>query len=303
MVMYRRKTLPPFQGQLGHEAELTRLRKELLSVYGYIRKTDTPELWYLEALEHAPLDSYANVRYGEYLLGSGRASEAIRIYQQVLAARPCDRKIRIALGKALAQGGMKDKALTVLTDNQVPNACSRSEALLTLGTHYLKIGRISDAATTYQELAQLDPDNPEVLVNLAAAASHAGDFQAMKRHLDRALQIAPQSAQAMINMGNLYARQNQPEEARQWFNRAAQADPYDYLAHVGLGIQMIRLGKLHEGVAHVERAIVLKPDFAQGYDILAAAYAQLGRADEALKYGRLRDIFQPDQNAGTLGTP
>ena len=32
MVMYRRKTLPPFAGQIDHEAELTGLREELVQL-------------------------------------------------------------------------------------------------------------------------------------------------------------------------------------------------------------------------------------------------------------------------------
>lgn len=301
MVMYRRKTLPPFEGQLNHDAELARLRRNLLSVYDHIRVKREPESWYLSALEQAPLDSYLNVRYCDYLLKSGRTSEAIRACHKILAARPGDRKIRVALGKALAQGGMEDEALEVLTDSEVPNACSRREARLVLGTHYVKTGRISEAATVYEELSRMDPDNPDVLVNLAAAASHAGDFDQMKRHLDRARHIAPQSVQAMIGMGNYYAKVNQPGEARKWFGRAVEADPRDYLGHIGLGIQSIRLGQFHEGVKHVEKAVVLKPDFAQGYGILAAAYSELGRTDEARKYGQLRDLFGPSQNGDELG--
>lgn len=300
-VMYRRKTLPPFEGQLNHEAELARLRRDLLSVYGHVRVKREPESWYLSALEQAPFDSYLNIRYGDYLLNSGRTSEAIRAYQKILAVRPGDRKIRIALGKALAQGGMEDEALEALTDSEVPNACSRREALLVLGTHYVKTGRISEAATVYEQLSRIDPDNPDVWANLAAAASHAGDLDRMKRHLDQARQIAPQSARAMIGMGNYYAKKNQPGEARKWFGRAVQADPQDYLAHVGLGIQSIRLGRLREGMKHVERAVVLKPDFARGYDILAAAHAELGEADEARRYGQLRDLFQSPQDASGRG--
>ena len=47
---------------------------------------------------------------------------------------------------------------------------------------------------------------------------------------------------------------------------------------------------------HVERAVLLKPDFAQGYEILAAAHDQLGNTDEARSYGQLRDLFGADPN-------
>jgi tetratricopeptide (TPR) repeat protein len=293
MVMYRRKTLPPFKGQIDHDGELARLRRDLVAVYSYIRGKSAPESWYVDAVAQAPLDPYLSVRYGEYLLKSGRIGDAVRSYQKVLAAQPYSTKIRAALAQALAQGGMPNEAATVLADNQAPNPQGPREALLLLGTHYVTNGKISEAAIVYQQLNEMDPDNLDVLVNLAAAASHAGDFDAMKRYLDRALRMAPESAQAMINMGNYHAKMNQPEKAQTWFAKAVATDPQDYLAHIGLGIQSIRLGQIDKGMKHVREAVVLKPDFREGYAILATACEELGRADEARKYADLRDLFEP----------
>jgi len=293
MVMYRRKTLPPFAGQIDHDSELARLRQNLVAVYRHIKAESQPESWYTDAVEQMPLDSYLNVRYGEYLLAHGRVGDAIRRYQEVLTTQPFDGAIRVALGQALARGGMKGEAIKVLTEDQAPNALTRRDALLMLGTYYVTNGKIAEARTVYQELSRIDPDNVDVLVNLAAGASHAGDGAAVKRYLDRALELVPESVQARINMGNYYAKRDQPDEAQKWFAKAAAADPYDYLAHIGLGIQSIRLGQLEKGLTHVREAVMLKPDFQEAYDILAAAYGELGKADEAQGYAELRDLFAP----------
>ena len=76
MVMYRRKTLSPFAGQIDHDSELARLRRDLITVYSHIKDRSEPESWYVDAVERAPLDAYLNVRYGEYLLSQGRLGEA-----------------------------------------------------------------------------------------------------------------------------------------------------------------------------------------------------------------------------------
>jgi tetratricopeptide (TPR) repeat protein len=200
--------------------------------------------------------------------------------------------IRIALAQALVQSGVKNEAIEVLTSQETPDRYSRKEALLMLGTCCVRNRRFLDAETIYQELNQLEPDNVDVLINLAAAGLYRKDFDAMKRILDKVLEIQPESVQAMINMGNYYAKRNQPDEARKWFLKAVRADPQSYLAQINLGVQTIRVGNLKEGMKHVIKAVLLKPDFAEGYKILAQIYSELGKESEAKKYADLRDLFQ-----------
>jgi tetratricopeptide (TPR) repeat protein len=296
MVMYRRKTLPPFAGQIDHDRELSRLRATLLTVYAHLQGREQPEAWYQAAVDEAPLDAYLNVRYGEYLLGQGRVNDAVHGYQRVLAARPFNGPVRVALAQALAAGGMQEQAVKALTQAPGPAAVTGREALMTLGTYYVKNHRIAEARAVYQELTQLAPDDVDVLVNLAAGALNAGELEQAKQYLDRVLAVAPSSVQAMINMGNYYAKRNEPQKAREWFAKALTVEPYDYLAHVGLGIQSIRLKEIGKGLEHIEQAVVLKPDFALGYELLAEAYQQLGRAERARQYRQLRDVFGADQS-------
>ena len=183
---------------------------------------------------------------------------------------------------------MEDEAIDVFTEGYVPDAMTRRDALLMLGTYYgQQKGKIAEAREVYQELNRIDPDDLDVLINLAAGASHAGDSAAVKRYLDRALKLAPESAQAMINMGNYYAKQARPDEAQQWFAKAVATDPHDYLAQIGLGIQSIRLGQIDKGLAHVKAAVILKPDFAEGYAILANACEKLNRPEDARRYAEV----------------
>lgn len=293
MAMYRRNTSPPFTGQLNHERELTGLRDELFRLRRTAKERSESEEAYVSAIERAPLDSYLNVRYGEFLVGNGRLRDAVQRYQKILEGQPFNMSVRVALAWAMARGGMKDEAIATVSSNLTPYRYSRKEALLMLGTYYAKAGMIPDARVVYQELNKMDPDNVDVLVNLAAAASHAGDLSAMKRSLDRALEIAPDSVQAIINMGNYHAKNNQPAEAQEWFAKAAEADPQSELAHIGLGIQSIRLGQIDRGTEHITKAVELKPDFIEGYQLLAALCAQAGQTEKARQYAELVELFRP----------
>ncbi len=293
MTMYRRKTVPPFAGQLDHEMELHNLRQELFALRRAVKAGKESEADYVRAIERAPLDSYLAVRYGEFLVEDGRLRDAIAMYRKVLDTQPFNMTVRVPLAQALARGGMKDEAVKVVTSDLTPYRYSRREALLMLGTHYVKSGMIGEARTVYQQLNEIDPENVDVLVNLAAGASHARDFDAMKRYLERALEIAPDSVQAKINMGNYYARLDQPAEAQKWFAQAVEADPHSELAQIGLGIQSLRLEQIDKGAEHVAKAVELKPDFVEAYQLLAALAAEAGQTEKAQKYSELMTLFQP----------
>jgi len=292
MTMYRRKTLPPFRGRIDHEANMERFRQSLFAVYRMIKGRVPEESAFVQALAETPGDSYLTVRYGQFLVSEGRLSQAVQLHQEALKARPFDMKVRVALAKAMALSGMKEKAIEVLTSKEAPYPYDRKGALLALGVHYVQSGRIAEAREVYEELARIDPDNLDVQINLAGAASYAGRMDAMKQALDRAVALAPDSVQVMVNMGNYYAKKDEPAEAQKWFAKAVEADPQDHTAQIGLGIQSIRLRQFDKGIEHVTEAVELKPDLAEGYQILAAVYQESGQAAKAKKYAELRDLFQ-----------
>ena len=293
MVMYRRKTIPPFLGQIDHDAELAGLRAELYRLRRVEKGMKEPESVYLDAVRQRPLDTYLVLRHGQFLMGAGRPREAMEMYRKTLDARPFDMRIRVALSQVLVQGNMRDEAVKVLTSRQTPDRYTRKDALLSLGAFCAQTGNIDQATTIYDELSRMDPRNLDVLVNQAAAASQRNDLPAMKRHLDKALELAPNSALALTNMGNYYAKQNQPTEARTWFAQAAGLDPQDPFAQIGVGIQSVRLKEMDKAVEHLMQAVTLKPDFVEAHLLLAAIYDQAGKKDEAKKYLDSASLFQP----------
>jgi tetratricopeptide (TPR) repeat protein len=288
--MYRRKTIPPFAGQLDHDCELANLREELVRLR---RAMGAPDLaWAQEAALRRPHDLYLALRHARLLAASGRPREAIDVCRRFLEARPFEMRVRVALAEVLVQSGLRDEAVKVLTSRETPDRYTRKDALLVLGAHCVQSGNLAEATAIYGELSRMDPRNVEILVNQAAAASQRGDLPAMKQSLDRALRRDPDSVLAVINMGNYHAKQKQPAEAQKWFARAVGLDPHHPFAHVGLGIQSVRLKQMDKAVEHLTQSIVLKPDLVEAYLLLGAIHNQAGRKDEAKKYQDLATLFQ-----------
>ncbi len=292
MVMYRRKTIPPFSGQLDHDVELAGLREELVRLRRVERGATKSEMVYVEAVRRRPLDTHLILRHGQFLMGVGRPRDATDLYRKALDAKPFDMRIRVALAQVLIQGSLRDDAIEVLTSKQTPDRYTRKEALLSLGASCAQTGNIAQATAIYDELAKMDGKNLDVLVNQAAAALQRGDLPVMKHHLDRALDLAPDSVLAVTNMGNYYARQGQPAEAQRWFARAVELDPQSPFAHIGLGIQSVRLKQMEKAAEHLTRTVALKPDFVEAHLLLAAIHDQAGRKDEAATCMELASLFR-----------
>lgn len=293
MVMYRRKTIPPFLQQIDHDAELAGLRAELFRLRHVEKNVKEPESVYLDAVRQRSFDAHLILRHGQFLMETGRPREAMEMYRKSLDARPFDMRIRVALAQVLIQGNMKDEAVTLLTSRDTPDHYTRKDALLSLGSFCAQTGNVAQAAVIYDELGRMDPKNLDILVNQAAAASQRDDLPTMKRCLDRALALNPDSVLAVTNMGNYYAKQNQPAEAQKWFIRATELDPQSPFAHIGAGIQSVRLKQMDKAGEHLRQTVALKPDVIEAYLLLAAIHDQAGRKGESEKYMDLATLFRP----------
>ena len=291
LLMYRHKTLPPFVGQLDHDREMEQLREALYRGRDAAQAKSLSEAEIRAALRHRPHDPYLQQRYGAFLLAEGRMQEAIDLYETFLQAHPYNMTLRLELAPLYALQGDTEKALDLLTSRQSPYRCTRRNSLLALAVRLVKNGRSLQAEPLYLDCLKINPDNVDVLINLAVIAGEKGAPRKEKQYLDRALALAPDSSSAMVNMGNHYVRARQSDLARTWFARAVEAEPYNHLAHIGLGIQTVATGQVDEGISHVIQAVKLKPDFAEGYATLETLYRQIGLKDKAESAAALQRLF------------
>jgi tetratricopeptide (TPR) repeat protein len=143
MLMYYRKIRPPFAGQLDHDIELASLNANLIQLRSTVKENPDTEAPYVEVLKGATGDAFLVRRYGDYLVQNQRLAEAINTYQDYLKAkaRPFEMSIRTGLAEALACGGARDKAVTVLTARDTPFPYTHQEALQYVGNLYVQQGR------------------------------------------------------------------------------------------------------------------------------------------------------------------
>jgi tetratricopeptide (TPR) repeat protein len=293
-LMYRRKTRPPFVGQLDHDAEMATLRKQLIGLRAAARGVswEDRESALRRALERRPDDGMLVARLSAHYAAGGQVERSLALLDERLKQAPYDGFLRGARLDALARAGRPAEAVALLTTPAGPPTMDRRQALAWVGSTLIAQGRRDLAAPVLQELLAADPTNVQALLNLGALAVQAGDADTATRHLTRALELNPDSSEAMVNLAGAHAMQGRRAEALRLYTEAVEADPNNYLAHAGLGMQQLRDGQLQEGITHLIRAVELEPEYVDGYRTIAAAYERLHESARAAEYLRLASAFQ-----------
>ena len=106
--------------------------------------------------------------------------------------------------------------------------------------------------------------------------------------------LAVCAAALALALGLATSRRNQDyrSELELWRLTAAQM-PENPRVHASLGTAWVRLGQPAEAVPNYERAVALRPDYADARNDLAAALLQLGRPGEALPHAQAAVRLKP----------
>lgn len=140
---------------------------------------------------------------------------------------------------------------------------------------------IDDAGYSVTQLDQAD-----IQAILADLHLHSPDYaeQAMQE-FEAVLQLNPNHAAAHRGLGYAYLRKRQLEPAADHFRRSAELDPSDARVHYYNALLMNLTGRVDDPWAmrkEAETAISLAPEFADAYNLLAAADAAQGDMEGAI---------------------
>ena len=151
-----------------------------------------------------------------------------------------------------------------------------------LGNALLRRGRISEAATQYEEALRLQPDFAEVHNNLANIDSQNGRAREALFHYYEALRLNPSYSQARNGLGNLLAQMGQTGPAIEQFKLALEESPWNVGAHNNYANTLMSLGQYAEAEAHLREALRIEPGFADAHSNLGNVFLHTGRMDQAV---------------------
>jgi tetratricopeptide (TPR) repeat protein len=170
------------------------------------------------------------------------------------------------------------------------------EDLLEQGHDQLDRGQYQTGLEVFQQAAELEPRNPQVLYGLGLAWYCLKDYQKSVDYLNKALQSKPSSILALALRGLAYQRLNLIEQATVDFEQAIQIEPQDHEDWHGRGIGFAELQQYEDARVSFNNATKFKPDFYEAWRLHGITLANLGKHKESLNSIERAIQLKPDSH-------
>jgi tetratricopeptide (TPR) repeat protein len=151
-----------------------------------------------------------------------------------------------------------------------------------LARAYVHLDRLDAAQTEERRALALSNENyPEALAGLGDIALRRGNSEEAVRQFNATLQQNPNLAEAYIGLGRVSAAAGNWAVAAAHFRRAIQADSQSAEAHTRLGEALLEQRDASGAISEYQQAIRLKKDHAEAYYGLARAQIARGQTEDA----------------------
>jgi Flp pilus assembly protein TadD len=181
-----------------------------------------------------------------------------------------------------AELSVSNGVVTIAFPDTNPSALSEAMRLLEKGVKRCQQGDYQKAVGILERVLELDPANVSAHRNLGMALMETGQAERARQYLVEAALLDPTDAWPYVVLGNALVRQpGQREAAARLLTKAHELAPADPWAMNSLGGIETERGDLSAAKAWFEKALAVKPDFANAHYGLASALATQGSFDEA----------------------
>jgi len=212
-----------------------------------------------------------------------------------------------------------------------------AEAYYNRGIVFALQGDSSKAIADYSEAIRLNPNSFEAYYNRGKIFANNGQLDRAIADYSEAIRLNPEMAAAHDNRGNTYSRKGDRDKAITDYNEAIRLNTNNAIAYSNRGLAYQKKGEYDKALADCHEAIRLNPKLASAYnnlawllavcpnasfrngekavacareaceltewkhaaylDTLAAAYAEVGSFDEAIKCERRYLETKPSRDA------
>jgi len=165
------------------------------------------------------------------------------------------------------------------------------EALMTLGTAYLRLNRVDDAVGYVQHCADRHPERPEPWSLLGQLALAKQDVTTAELHFAKAVHMEPSNPSYLYNYAWLLDQTDRDAEAIAYYERAIAASSLSFEAMNNLALIEAARGRSDRALALLNRAVTANPQNEAAYLNRGNYYATLRQWRQALAdYARALEL-------------
>jgi len=156
-------------------------------------------------------------------------------------------------------------------------------ALHLLGVIAHQVGKNDIAVELITKAISIKPDLTEAHSNLGHTLKDLGELDKAVKSYQKAVFIKPDFAEAHNNLGTTLQELGQLEEAVKSYQKAIDINSNYAEAHNNLSVSLNIQGKLVEAISSCSKAIEIKPDYPEAFNNQGNALQGLGRLDKAVE--------------------
>jgi tetratricopeptide (TPR) repeat protein len=139
------------------------------------------------------------------------------------------------------------------------------DALMTLVTSYVRLGRIDDALRYAQHGRDLYPGRAEVWSRLGEIALGKGEHDKAAESMETALRLDPDNPSYLYNVGWLLDQLDRDDDAARFYERAMSASPLSFEAMNNLALIEGSRGRQDRALRLLNRAVDANPENEAAY--------------------------------------
>ncbi len=165
-----------------------------------------------------------------------------------------------------------------------------------------RMGHLHKALITYERAFELDPEDPELLINLGLTAWNLKLTDGAAKMFKLYIAACPDSPLGYNNLGSVMSDMGQQENAIETLRAALFRMPNEAILWNSLATVLAEGGRADESLIFYEEAARLAPTFARAYHNLGYAYQHISQLDKALvAYDKaLELVVDPAERIETL---
>jgi tetratricopeptide (TPR) repeat protein len=177
------------------------------------------------------------------------------------------------------------------------------EVQLALGNMNLQTGANPEAATAFQRVLELDPNNVDAFVGLAGAYDALGRISEAEQAYRQAIEIQPACWNCYNSYGvflNAHSRYNEALEA---WKKVTELTPDNAWGYLNVGAAYFNMGRFVNANDYFQKGLKIAPNNADLLANAGTALFFLGRFTEVVDYTQKAIALQPQkyQYWGNLG--
>lgn len=138
-------------------------------------------------------------------------------------------------------------------------------------------GNLDAAQRQFLQILENDGRNPDALYFMALIDQQCGRTEVAEHRANDLLRVKPNDGKALNLLGTILISQGRLEEAAAHFDNGLKHDDNNPNLYVNAAICQIGLGNPDAGIELCKRALKIKPDYANAWNILGNAH--LGKSD------------------------